>query len=99
MIVMKFGGSSLASAELIRHAMNIAKERLHRKPFVVVSALGKTTDALVAAGEAALQGRDEVERICVYHQMIATELGLVMRLLPPAQRILLIGKKGSCQAT
>ena len=76
MLVMKFGGSSLAGAELIRNAMNIAEERLHRKPVVVVSALGKTTDALVAAGEAALQGRDQVEGICVHHQEIATELGM-----------------------
>jgi aspartate kinase len=46
MIVMKFGGSSVASAEAIRYVASIVQAQLHRQPVVVVSAMGKTTDKL-----------------------------------------------------
>src|ERR1035438_7760976 len=49
MIVMKFGGSSLESAGAIEQAASIVKERLDRKPVLVVSAMGKTTDRLLDA--------------------------------------------------
>ena len=42
MIVMKFGGSSVADAERIRGAAEIVRARLERKPAVVVSALAAT---------------------------------------------------------
>ena len=46
MIVMKFGGSSVASATAIEWAAGIVQRHLERKPVVVVSAMGKTTDRL-----------------------------------------------------
>jgi aspartate kinase len=48
MIVMKFGGSSLESSAAIERVAAIVRERLARRPIVVVSAMGKTTDALLA---------------------------------------------------
>jgi aspartate kinase len=46
MIVMKFGGSSVASATAIEWVANIVRRRHERQPVVVVSAMGKTTDRL-----------------------------------------------------
>ncbi|GHU75141.1 aspartate kinase [Spirochaetia bacterium] len=57
MIVMKFGGSSVADAERIRHVADIVKGTLGRKPALVLSAMGDTTDHLLEAAEKALKGR------------------------------------------
>lgn len=59
MIVMKFGGTSLESSEAIRRVAGIVKARLHLRPVVVVSAMGKTTDALLAIATAAAKGNRE----------------------------------------
>jgi aspartate kinase len=56
MIVMKFGGTSLESAEAIDRLVSIVKARLERRPVVVVSAMGKTTNRLLAAAQAAVSG-------------------------------------------
>jgi aspartate kinase len=62
MIVMKFGGSSVADAEHIRRVAEIVQERLGKKPIVVLSAMGDTTDFLLEAAEKALDiGPDSVE--------------------------------------
>ncbi|MDR3301108.1 MAG: aspartate kinase [Spirochaetaceae bacterium] len=54
MIVMKFGGSSVANGECIRRAAEIVQARLERKPVLVLSAMGDTTDHILAAAEKAL---------------------------------------------
>lgn len=56
MIVMKFGGSSLESANAMERVASIVKSHLARRPVVVVSAMGKTTDGLVAAADHAACG-------------------------------------------
>jgi aspartate kinase len=56
MIVMKFGGSSLESANAIERVAAIVKSHLVRRPVVVVSAMAKTTDGLVAAAGHAASG-------------------------------------------
>ncbi len=56
MIVMKFGGSSVESAEAIARVAGIVKARLFRNPVVVVSAMGKTTNKLLAIASAAVAG-------------------------------------------
>jgi aspartate kinase len=48
MIVMKFGGSSLESAKAIQRVASIVRDHLELRPAVVVSAMGKTTDRLLA---------------------------------------------------
>ena len=53
MIVMKFGGTSVEDAKAIGRAAGIVKERRAEKPVVVVSAMAKVTDALLAMGRAA----------------------------------------------
>ena len=57
MIVMKFGGTSVADAAAIDRTAEIVRGRLPRHPVVVVSAMSKVTDALLAAGRAAGEGK------------------------------------------
>ncbi len=60
MIVMKFGGSSLESSSAIERVTGIVRSRLPNRPVVVVSAMGKTTNALIAMATDAARGkRDE----------------------------------------
>jgi len=56
MIVMKFGGTSVESREAMERVANIVRERLNRHPIVVVSAMGKTTNKLLAIAAAAAKG-------------------------------------------
>src|SRR5215471_18115958 len=56
MIVMKFGGTSVESAEAIARVADIVRTRLERRPIVVVSAMGKTTNKLLAIGQHAIAG-------------------------------------------
>ena len=57
MIVMKFGGTSVMDATAIDRTAKIVSGRLARRPMVVVSAMAKVTDALLAAGKAAGEGQ------------------------------------------
>ena len=52
MIVMKFGGTSVANFEAITRAIFIVGGRLDQKPVVVVSALSKVTDLLYRISDA-----------------------------------------------
>ena len=56
MIVMKFGGTSVEDAAAIDRSCHIVGERISRKPFVIVSALGGATNGLLEAGGLASQG-------------------------------------------
>ncbi len=46
--ILKFGGASIQDADRMRNVLNIIKQYADKKPIVVVSALGKTTNALEA---------------------------------------------------
>lgn len=74
MIVMKFGGSSVASAERIRHVANIIKQFADKRPIVVLSAMGDTTDDLLAAAETALTGKITIDAVEELHKKTAEEL-------------------------
>jgi aspartate kinase len=56
MIVMKFGGTSVESADAIERVAKIVASRSRRSPIVVVSAMAKVTDQLVAMGHKAAAG-------------------------------------------
>jgi len=56
MIVMKFGGTSVEDARAIGRLAEIVKGRLEKKPVVIVSAMAKVTDSLVAMSHAAANG-------------------------------------------
>ncbi|MBM3811849.1 MAG: lysine-sensitive aspartokinase 3 [Acidimicrobiia bacterium] len=57
MIVMKFGGSSVESAAAIDRVASIVQARAGQHPVVVVSAMGKTTNRLLAIADEAVAGR------------------------------------------
>ena len=65
MIVMKFGGTSVQDAQAIERAASIVKGRLSQKPIVVVSAMAKVTDQLLAMAKAAGGGdRKTALKLC-----------------------------------
>lgn len=79
MIVMKFGGTSVANPEAIRRTVEIVRTRLHEKPVVVVSAFSKVTDLLYKiADQAALKNKvatDELlNELRIRHLSTAQEL-------------------------
>lgn len=81
MIVMKFGGTSVESAEAITRVAGIVRERLAQRPVVVVSAMGKTTNKLLAMANAAVSGqRDGAlqawEELRTFHRNHSGGLGI-----------------------
>ena len=79
MIVMKFGGTSLANAERIKNVANIINTRLNKKPIVVVSAVGGITDKLIDLAKEASKGtnpNERVEQIVDIHKKIIKSLNL-----------------------
>ena len=62
---MKFGGTSVEDATAIDRVATIVKARLPERPFVVVSAMAKVTDQLLAMAAAAGRGeREQALDIC-----------------------------------
>ena len=60
---MKFGGTSVESQAAMGRVTSIVRERLARKPVVVVSAMGRTTNKLLAIAHSAVNGqKDEAIR-------------------------------------
>ena len=79
MRVMKFGGTSLASAELLDGAVEIASGALDDGVVLVASAMGATTDHLQQVAHAAGRGDGQVadavvERLAAEHQAAADAL-------------------------
>src|ERR1700722_10607663 len=82
MIVMKFGGTSVESAAAIERVAGIVKEHAQQHPIVVVSAMGKTTNNLLAIASAAVAGkRDEyIRQIHSLRDLPSREARLVVPL-------------------
>lgn len=74
MIIMKFGGSSLANAERIGHVVDIIKMYIAEKPLIVLSAMGDTTDHLLEAADRAIAGKVCIKDIRKLHLATADEL-------------------------
>ena len=86
MIVMKFGGTSLANAERIRHVARLVAERRERHPVVVVSAFSGVTSRLLDAVTAA-EARDDGARAAHLSSLRELHLGVVDGLaLSPSRR-------------
>jgi aspartate kinase len=82
MIIMKFGGSSVANREQIHKVFDIVRSRLDRSPLVVASAHKGITDALVNAARSTARGQltlAPIER----QREIAAALGCADQLLEP----------------
>ncbi len=76
MIVMKFGGSSVANAERIKHVASIINAYKEKRPAVVLSAMGDTTDHLLEAADKAVDGVVDVAGVAKLHEETAEELGI-----------------------
>ena len=76
MTVMKFGGSSVANAERIKHVASIIKAYKDKKPVVVLSAMGDTTDHLLDAADKAVTGIVDISGVAKLHEDTAKELGV-----------------------
>ncbi|KAH9791637.1 Aspartokinase 2 [Citrus sinensis] len=81
--VMKFGGSSLASAERMREVAELILSFPNERPVIVLSAMGKTTNKLLLAGEKAvgcgvtnISCIDELSFIRDLHDRTVDELGI-----------------------
>jgi len=77
-VVMKFGGSSLADASRIEHVAQLIKSQIslgNRPAAVVCSAMGKTTNNLLNAGDFALEGRVNVDALRTLHMATIEEFG------------------------
>ena len=74
MIVMKFGGSSVANAERIKHVASIINAYKEKRPAVVLSAMGDTTDHLLEAADKAVDGVVDVAGVAKLHEETAEEL-------------------------
>lgn len=77
--VMKFGGSSLANAERLTYVAKLIKKHVEAgyKPIIVCSAMGKTTNALISAGDNALNiGEIHIETIKTLHLITIEQLHL-----------------------
>lgn len=83
MIIMKFGGTSVGSAESIRNVLEIVRRQLDRQPVVVVSAHAGVTDALLELGRRAPQGKADLKPLEQRHREILHGLGLPEDLLDP----------------
>ncbi|HZK20097.1 MAG TPA: aspartate kinase [Treponemataceae bacterium] len=76
MIVMKFGGSSVASAQCIQRVALIIQKHASKKPVVILSAMGDTTDHLLEAADNAVKGNVDISKIENLHYETATSLGV-----------------------
>ena len=76
--IFKFGGASVKSAEGIKNLATIVKKFSHEKVVIVVSAMGKTTNALERILAAYLNSdssiSSELESLKNYHFGVAQEL-------------------------
>jgi aspartate kinase len=79
MIVMKFGGTSVEDATAIRRLVSIVRRQSHRRPVVVVSAVGRTTNGLLECARTAAAGdmrtaQSSLDEIAAHHFKTADQL-------------------------
>ena len=87
MIVMKFGGTSVANFEAITRTIFIVGSKLDQKPVVVVSALSKVTDLLYKiADTAATQDTEQTKELL--GQLRERNVNLVKELLEQSPMIM-----------
>ena len=81
MIVMKFGGSSVADASCMREVAALVAEALPQSPLVVLSATARTTDALFEAARKAEEG-DLAGAVELQRDLLQRHRGLAGGLFP-----------------
>jgi len=80
MFVFKFGGASINNIERIKNTSDIIKDNADQKLLVVVSAMGKTTNALEKIAEAYFDNRKD-DALLLFEQVKKNHLEVVKFLL------------------
>ncbi|TMI70597.1 MAG: aspartate kinase [Bacteroidetes bacterium] len=80
MKVFKFGGASVNSVERIKNLGKIVKQYKDEKLLIVISAMGKTTNALEKVAEAFFQGKKD-EALQLFDQVKQQHLNVAKSLL------------------
>ena len=79
-VVMKFGGSSVRDAERITEVCKLVKDQIDEnglRPHLVCSAMGKTTNNLLAAADEAINdGKVDLSAVRDLHAETAAGLGM-----------------------
>jgi aspartokinase/homoserine dehydrogenase 1 len=89
MLVLKFGGTSVGSAENIEKVIAIVREKLNKdKLLVVVSAMGGTTDALLECGRLAAAGNEAYKE--KLQEIEQRHISTVKELIPVQQQSALL---------
>ena len=81
MIIMKFGGTSLGTAESIQNVFSIVRDRIDRDPVLVVSAHEGVTNSLVEIARTAPGGDGDVSKIEDFHHRLLDGLDLPVNIL------------------
>lgn len=81
MIVMKFGGTSVANSDAVTRVISTVRGRLAEKPVVVVSALSKVTDLLYKISDEAAR-RNRSGAMELLGQLRSRHLDLAGELMP-----------------
>ncbi len=90
---MKFGGTSVESSAAILRIAGIVKTRRDRRPVVVVSAMGKTTNSLLNIARDAASGNlaQATERLHALEEFHARESFPLMDHRPAANLKIFLG--------
>ncbi len=84
MVVLKFGGSSVANSNNIKLVCDIIAQESDKQKIVVVSALGGTTDLLINCGELAAAGDRDYETVLA--KIKQRHIETVQSLLPASNQ-------------
>ncbi|WP_420603125.1 aspartate kinase [Flagellimonas sp.] len=78
MRVFKFGGASVKDAEAVRNVVKVLQEVGHDNTFVVISAMGKTTNAMEKVVAAYFDDKSKltasIQEVVEYHENILADL-------------------------
>ncbi|MCR9226735.1 MAG: aspartate kinase [Flavobacteriaceae bacterium] len=78
MRVFKFGGASVKDADAVKNVVNVLQEVGYNDTLVVISAMGKTTNAMEKVVESYFNDKDEVnasiQEVIDYHNGILSDL-------------------------
>ncbi|MEZ4810200.1 MAG: aspartate kinase [Allomuricauda sp.] len=78
MRVFKFGGASVKDADAVRNVVKVLKEVGHKDTLVVISAMGKMTNAMEKVVEAYFEDKDSflgpLQEVMDYHDAILSDL-------------------------
>ncbi|HPQ80439.1 MAG TPA: aspartate kinase [bacterium] len=83
MIVYKFGGQTIATPERLSRCLDLIEQASERKPVVVVSAHGDTTELLSEAAKGALAGRISIGGVRNMHIGLCEESGVAPGMVEP----------------